>query len=153
MQQTIEVSTADFAAAGQDYTLSSSGIGSCVVVCIYDNVAKVGGLCHIMLPKHPEDSELNPLRFADTALPLLLVKLAEMGVDRSRLSAQLFGGASMFKSLGVFINKIGEQNVTAVQEVLARHSIPITRMDVGGNVGRSVNFDLQSGDVNVSTKV
>jgi chemotaxis protein CheD len=153
MQQTIEVSTADFAAAGQDYVLSSSGIGSCLVVCIYDKEAKIGALGHIMLPKHPQDSELNPLRFADTAIPLMLEKLAEMGADRARLHAQLFGGASMFKDLGPFINKIGGQNIAAVQQLLAQQYIPITRMDVGGNAGRSVTFDLSSGDVTVTTKV
>lgn len=153
MNQTINVGTADFAAAGAGYELTSDGIGSCVVICLYDADKKIGALCHVMLPKHPEGSELNPLRFADTALPLVLEKLAEMGSSRDHLAAQLFGGANMFHGLDTFVNRIGEQNVAAVQELLTQQNIHIQRMDVGGTVGRSVTFNVDTGDVQVTTKV
>jgi len=143
--QIIEVGTADLAVAGPGYTLTTGGVGSCVVVCLYDETHKIGALCHIMLPEHPAGSELNPLRFADTAIPLALEKLAEMGADTSQLTAELFGGASMFQNLGVFVNHIGEQNIAAVQRILGGHNIPITRMDVGGTSGRSVQFPIDAG--------
>ncbi len=151
MQQTLEVGTADFAAAGEDYILVSIGIGSCVVVCLYDSTKKIGALCHIMLPKYPENSDLNLLRFADTALALAVEKLEEMGASQTNITAQLFGGAHMFHGLGVFINGVGDQNVTAVRQFLEQRGIPIERMDVGGDVGRSVQFTIATGDVNVST--
>jgi chemotaxis protein CheD len=149
MEQTIEVDAADFAVAGQDYTLVSQGIGSCVVVCLWDQDTKIGALSHIMLPKHT-GGELNNLRFADTALPLVLDKLHEMGANPSRLIAQLFAGANMFQNLGDFVNTIGGHNVEATKRFLEEHNIPLTRMEVGGNKGRSVSFVLNSGLVSVT---
>jgi chemotaxis protein CheD len=153
MPQVIEVGTADLAVAGSGYTITSGGIGSCVVVCLYDQPRKIGALCHIMLPEHTDGSDLNPLRFADTAIPLALEKMAEMGADPTQLTAELFGGASMFQNLGSFVNRIGEQNVAAVQRILGEHHIPISRMDVGGSMGRSVQFSLDTGTATPTTKV
>ena len=145
MQQTIEVSTADFAVAGQPTILQSRGVGSCVVICLYDNTHRLGALCHIMLPKRPEGADLNPLRFADTAIPMVLDKLTQMGGQRDGLFAYIVGGANMFQNLGTFVNKIGDQNVAAVQTILTQLGIPIRSTDVGGNQGRSVSFSLDSG--------
>ncbi|HSX33780.1 MAG TPA: chemotaxis protein CheD [Candidatus Saccharimonadales bacterium] len=153
MSNTIEVATADFAVAGPGYVLTSGGVGSCVVVCLYDAGKKIGALCHIMLPKHQSDSALNPLRFADTALTLALQKLVEMGATPTQLTAQLFGGAHMFQGLGPFINQIGDQNVQAAQQFLGERHIPIERTDTGGNAGRSVSFATDSGNATVTTKV
>jgi chemotaxis protein CheD len=150
MLQTIEVGTADFAVAGETAVLESRGIGSCVVVCLYDSVHKLGALCHIMLPRRPEDIDLNPLRFADTALPLVFNKLTQMGAQQSNMSAYIVGGANMFQNLGTFVNRIGDQNVAAVQVVLARLGIPVRSTDIGGNQGRSVSFLLDSGALRVT---
>lgn len=150
--QTIEVDTADFAAAQSGYVLESSGIGSCIVVCLYDAGKKTGALCHIMLPSYPQGSELNPLRFADSALPLVFEQLERMGSQRTDLVAHVIGGANMFQNLGLFVHKIGEQNITAVTAILTREGIPVKSMDVGGTVGRSVSFALDSGVVNITSK-
>ena len=153
MQQTIEVGTADFAVAKGDYVLESKGIGSCVVICLYGANQQAGALCHIMLPKCPEATDLNPLRFADTAIPLALKELERMGSYPDQLTAHLVGGASMFQGLGDFVNKIGSQNIAAVQQILTTVGIPITSMDVGGTKGKSVVFFLENGDVDITSKM
>jgi chemotaxis protein CheD len=152
MQTVIEVGTADLAVAGAGYTITSGGIGSCVVVCLYDKVQKIGALCHVMLPQHPPDNTLSALRFADTAIPLALEKMTGMGADVYNLTAEVFGGANMFQNLGSFVNRIGAQNVDAVERVLQQYSIPITRLDVGGSEGRSVQFSLDTGTASVATR-
>lgn len=151
-QQTISVGIADFAVAQGEYVLESQGIGSCVVVCLYDSGQKMGALCHIMLPARPDGSDLNPLRFADTAIPIVLDKIVSIGGNRQNLVAHLIGGASMFQSLGNFVNKIGSQNVEAVQQVLGQQGIRIESMDIGGNTGRSVSFFLDNGSVSITGK-
>lgn len=150
MQQKIEVGTADFAVAGPGYVLESQGIGSCVVLCLWDQSSKIGSLSHIMLPKFTGGNELNRLRFVDTALPLVLDKLQQIGANRSRLSAQLFGGANMFQNLGDFTTSIGGRNVEAVKQFLEAQHISLDRMEIGGNRGRSVLFALDTGSVTVT---
>lgn len=63
-------------------------LGSCLGVIIYDPVAAVGGLLHLMLP----DSNLNlerarkqPAVFADTDLPVLFKSAYGLGVKKGRM--------------------------------------------------------------------
>lgn len=152
MQQTVKIGTADFHVARAPVILESQGIGSCVVTCLYDSTLKVGALCHIILPVQADNFNLNPKRFADTALPLVFAELERLGCQRAHLIAHLVGGASMFQGLGAFINDIGKQNIIAVKQIMTRQGIHIVGMDVGGTVGRNVVLDLRSGEVTVTSK-
>jgi chemotaxis protein CheD len=100
-----------------------------------------------MLPKHTGNPSLNLLRFADTALPLVLEKLESMGSKPDALVAHLFGGANMFPGLDSFVDTIGERNVAAAKQILKGQGIPIRGIDVGGNRGRNVTFFLDSGTI------
>jgi len=150
MQPTIKIGTADFHVAKAPLILESQGIGSCVVTCLYDSTQKVGAICHIILPT--QANNLNPKRFANTALPLVFAELERLGCRRTHLVAHLVGGASMFHGLGTFINSIGNQNVIAVKQAITQQGIRIIGMDVGGTVGRNVVFDLRTGEVTVASK-
>ncbi|RLG34820.1 chemotaxis protein CheD, partial [Methanosarcinales archaeon] len=48
MSGIIKVGIADLKIAKGGSTLITIGLGSCVGICIYDPVAKIGGLAHIM---------------------------------------------------------------------------------------------------------
>jgi len=70
-------------------------LGSCVAICLWDPVAGVGGLIHILLP----DSLINPPRalqqpaaFADTGIPLLFRTAYAYGVAKERCVVRLVGG-------------------------------------------------------------
>ena len=49
-------------------------LGSCAGVILYDRVAKVGGVAHIILPDSRGKAD-HPGRFADTAIPALLADM------------------------------------------------------------------------------
>jgi len=51
----IRVGMADYKAAKSPAILITLGLGSCVGVVLYDNLTKVGGMAHVMLP----DSSLS----------------------------------------------------------------------------------------------
>jgi chemotaxis protein CheD len=153
MVQTIEVGMADFAVAKGRFILESKGIGSCVVTCLYDSAQKIGALCHVMLPTHPGNLDLNLRRFADTALPLVFEELEHMGSGHEHLVAHIIGGASMFSHPDPFISTIGEQNLMAVRDILTKQAVSIKSTAVGGNKGRSVTFFLDSGEVIVTSKM
>jgi chemotaxis protein CheD len=148
--EVIEVGTADFKIAFAGQILETRGIGSCVVVCLYDRTKKIGALAHIMLA-HCTDERLNPLRFVDTALPLVIRKLAGMGTNTANLNAHLIGGASMFASIEDYL-KLGDENIKAAQLLLTDMNITIKSKEVGGKIGRSVKFFLDSGEIQVTIK-
>ncbi len=58
----------------------------------------------------------------------------------------------MFKFSGESdIMKIGERNAIAVEENLQKHRIPLLARDTGGNYGRTITFDPETGDLLVRT--
>ena len=53
-------------------TLITYALGSCIGVVVFDPLARVGGLLHLMLPESqidPEKAKRNPWMFADTGIP------------------------------------------------------------------------------------
>ena len=57
--------------------LVSIGLGSCVAICMHDRVTRVGGMVHIVLPRNDGKSGVNPAKFANTAVPLLLAEIVK----------------------------------------------------------------------------
>lgn len=120
--------------------LITYALGSCVGVCLLDNKAGVGGLSHIMLPESSElSTQTGPLRFADKALPLLVQQMVALGANKSRLTAKIAGGATMFAIANEKFN-IGERNVKAVKKFLSENNIPILAEDCGLDYGRTQLF-------------
>jgi chemotaxis protein CheD len=146
------VRVADWAVESGDTVLVTLGLGSCVAIALYDPVARAGGLAHLLLPSPAlaRDSS-NPGRFPETVLPLLLARLAGVGAERSRLTARLVGGASMFGAGAAAGTAMGERNVAAARQVLAAAGVPVVGEDVRKSHGRSVYFFLADGRIEVRT--
>jgi len=126
-------------------------LGSCVGICLYDAQKKIGGLSHIMLPSNSGRTP-HPLKYADTAIPLLMKKMAERGVSGKMLRAKVVGGAKMFRvAEESLLGEIGKNNVTVVKEMLNKLGIGIVAEDTGGDHGRTVDFYLDTGEVRVKT--
>lgn len=121
-------------------------LGSCIGIAIYDRVAKIGGLAHVILPSSKEGSG-DPKKFADTAVDLLVEQLIQAGAEKKRLTAKIAGGASMF---GIDAsNGLGKRNEDCVKERLASHAIRLAANETGGTRGRKMMLDPVSGDVQV----
>lgn len=134
--------------------LVTYALGSCVGVCLLDSVAGVGGLSHVMLPDSTGmNCQTGPMRFADKALPALVQQMVLLGADRSRLTAKIAGGATMFAIANATYN-IGDRNVKAVKEFLAANRIPILAEDTGLNYGRTQYFYPATGvmEIRAATK-
>jgi len=114
------------------------GLGSCIGLTIYDRDRHIGAMVHIMLPESSGRSD-RPGKYADTAVPLLLSKLSEMGCHRSSLVVKMAGGACMFEYFGNNLN-IGARNTEKVRTLLADNQIRIAAEEIGGKNGRTVTF-------------
>ena len=125
-------------------------LGSCVGVVIRDTDRKVSGMAHIMLPARRHDDEASG-KYADSAIPALLDRLAGCGGRAGSLQALLIGGAQMFPMGNAGIASIGDQNVEAARRILTEKNIPIVFEDTGGTAGRSVVFSNSTGKVAVKT--
>jgi chemotaxis protein CheD len=57
----------------------------------------------------------------------------------------------MFESGGGAMTDIGNRNVQAAHQAVRKLNIPVVFDDTGGNCGRTVLFDCQSGQLAVKT--
>jgi chemotaxis protein CheD len=153
MSELIRVGMADYKVGRAPASLISYGLGSCVGITLYDPSMKVGGLLHIMLPDSTQArSNENPAKFADTGIPLMLKEIIALGAVRSRVVAKIAGGSQMFKFANATdIMRVGERNSQAVKVVLKDLNIRIIADDTGGNYGRTVELQLDTGVYRIKT--
>ncbi|HWH02753.1 MAG TPA: chemotaxis protein CheD [Gemmatimonadales bacterium] len=144
---------ADWAADQGTSDLLTLGLGSCVAIMLYDKETKVGAMAHVLLPSRSLARDAtNPAKFPETAVPLLIQRMTQLGADPRRMVAKLAGGASMFAALmtpGTI--QMGERNVVASRNALREAAIPIVGEAVGGGQGRSVRFHLADGSIEIRT--
>jgi chemotaxis protein CheD len=153
MNDAIIIGMAELKVAAAPLKIATLGLGSCIGICIYDRVIKVGGMVHIMLP----DSEIahdkvNEAKFANTAVPLLVSECEKLGAIHSRLEVKIAGGAQMFTGhTEDTAFSIGAKNIQAVELAFVKMGMAIQTRNVGGNAGRSITLDLETGDLHIRT--
>ena len=132
--------------------LACLGLGSCVAITVFDPVAKIGGMAHVVLPASRGRSGEKPGRYADVAILQLLEKLRKRGAVDSRMVINLVGGAQMSLAPGMgTVFKIGEENVAAVHGALKAEGLKPKAVETGGNKGRTVRLFIESGQAVVAS--
>ena len=142
MSNTVSVGIADLKIVKSPDRLVTFALGSCVGICLFDPNVKVAGMSHILLPSSVQMPGNNtPMKFADSAIPLLVKRMEIFGVRQSLMKAKIAGGAQMFASRSNSdIANIGARNVEAVKATLAALRIPILVEETGKDYGRTLYF-------------
>lgn len=154
MAQPVHVGMADLVVSKPPAVLVTLGLGSCIGLVVFDQVQKIVGMVHIMLPDSREAKNIpKPGKFADTAVPLLLDELAKLGANKAQLRAKMAGGAQMFTMPGKEspMFSVGARNVEATTKMLTAAGIRIVASDTGGNKGRTVEFNTDTMKFTVKT--
>lgn len=113
-------------------------LGSCISACLYDPIAKVGGLNHFLLaePGSGETDVRSLQRYGVYAMEVLINAMLSMGAARHRLKARIFGGATMRQGF----RDIGGTNIEFARNFLRNERIALVGEDVGGSSARRVEF-------------
>ncbi|MFB6078477.1 MAG: chemotaxis protein CheD [Halarchaeum sp.] len=146
---TERVRIAEYAVTDDGTDLTTSGLGSCVGVALYDGDAGVGGLLHAMLPTSRPGRDQPPGKFVDEGVPALLAAMRRRGASTGRVRAKLAGGSEMFEFTSS--TPVGERNVEAATAVLDELGVTVAATDVGGDRGRSLRLIGDSGTLVVRT--
>jgi chemotaxis protein CheD len=132
-------------------TLITYALGSCLGVMVWDPVAKVGGLLHVMLPDSsidPVKAQTNPFMFVDTGVPRLFKACYEKGAVKSRVIVKVCGGAHQGVDESADRFQIGKRNAVQLKQLLWKNGVMIKAQDVGGvQLSRTVSLDVGTGDV------
>lgn len=149
----IIVGIAEFKFAEPPHKLVTYGLGSCVAIVLYCREAGIGSMAHVMLPLAYSDVENEtPGKFADSAVTVMVQQMEIRGVGASGIVAKIAGGADMFagqfKGSG---RRIGARNILAARKTLDSLGVRLVAQDVGGTVGRTVEFSAETGSLMVRT--
>ena len=152
-REDVEVRVGETAVAKGSETFRASGVGSCVIVTLYDPKHRVGALAHALLPTSPRPRDRGAsaggAKYVDTAIDAMLEKMRAYGAEKENLEAKIVGGANMFAD---FQSNVGRDNVAAAKAKLEAEGIGLAGESVGGSIGRSVEFCVASGVVTAKTK-
>ena len=120
-------------------TVVTTVLGSCVSVTLWDKDRHIGGLNHFVLPRGGAGS-----RYGDTAMLDLLEGVLDHGAHLRSLEAKVFGGAAVLPAGGE--GTVGTANVAFALGELARRGIPIAGRRTGGERGRLLMFNTETGE-------
>ena len=119
----------------------STLLGSCVAVCLFDPLMKIGGINHFMLPEmgRNKNSDVDSLLSGSYAMEALLNALLIKGAKKLRLQAKAFGGGTIIDTDGGSLS-IGMRNANFAKEWLVREGIPLRSSDFLGPWSRKIVF-------------
>ncbi len=134
-------------------SLVAVALGSCVAIILHDAHSRIGGMAHVLMPNQSMGRlSGEPGRYAPSAVAAMVERMIARGARSPSIVARLVGGASMFVSLtppGTI--QMGDRNVVAAREALHRHGIRLIGEAVGGDFGRTAEFDLATGRIVVTS--
>ncbi len=133
-------------------TIVTYALGTSLGLVAYDPVAKIGGMLHAMLPlskSDPKKAEANPCIFVDTGVPKLLEEVYNQGGEKTRLIVKATGCSRPEGDNEMF--KIGEKNYAVLKKILWKNNILLEFEDVGGSTNRTVQFNLSTGEIKITS--
>lgn len=118
-------------------------LGSCVATCLYDPVARIGGMNHFLLAEPPDCHTPGEFdrNYGLFLMELLVNKMLQLGAIKHRLKGRLYGGANINPDLG----SIGSNNAAFAREFLRREGIERVFEDLEGSAARRIHFRPASG--------
>lgn len=141
----INVATGEVKVGSSNDMLISNAIGSCIAVVAYNHEKRIGALAHIMLPdKAPPKEKDQKTKYAVNAIDEL-IRLLE--IDESKilhLSSCIVGAGNVLNKKD---DTICACNIQSVTSILLKKQIKIVSKVVGGNLRKSVRFDLNKLEV------
>lgn len=136
---------------GRGPGLVTTLLGSCVALVLWHPGRAVGGMCHYLLPTRPASAggPLDP-RYAGDAMRAFMQHLAATGTRAGEYRVALLGGGNMFPNQPRVPGlDVGQRNIAAGRELLARHGFTLHEEDAGGTGHRRASLDLSNGTLRV----
>lgn len=133
--------------ASRKPTVIQTVLGSCVAVCLFDPVKRIGGMNHILLPGQADLKHFDvSARYGINAMELLINKMMGLGANPNRFVAKVFGGAHVIPAISRE-NGTGKKNTGFALEFLQKENIEVLSKNIGGGDSRKVYFHTDTADV------
>lgn len=120
-------------------------LGSCVAVVLFDNINKVAGMNHYMLPLWNGKDMPSP-KYGNIAIEKLLQGMLNKGARKEFIVAKVFGGGEVIDNMNMHF-QIGKRNIELAFEKLKELEIKIVAQSVGGKLGRKIQLNTATGEI------
>ncbi|NCO97193.1 MAG: hypothetical protein COY38_00840 [Candidatus Aenigmarchaeota archaeon CG_4_10_14_0_8_um_filter_37_24] len=144
----IELKMGESVVVKEPSDIEFKGLGNSIIVCMFEDYSRIGAMGHIMIPTQSSAYKEAPFRHGSKAIQYMVDKIENLGGIRRRIQAKIIGGAVLFKRFPE-AGSNGEKIIAFVKKRLAEKKISVAAADVGGDCGRSVKFDSETGKVTV----
>ncbi len=145
LRKIIDIQTGELADASGNVVISTTALGSCVAIALYDPATGAGGMAHVMLPgKCPAPGSPERFRYVEDALAELLRRLEQRTIPRERLIVSVAGGGNVLEDPE---DTICHAVIRSVLEALQARGLVVTAGSLGGKTRRRMSLDLQKGCV------
>ena len=119
-------------------TYNLLGIGTCVIVYLFDIKNHRYMMAHCVLPRY-EEKRANSInenygKYTDFAIRLMVERLTKNGSSKHDIKAKIVGGGQIYEDHF----KIGEKNIESAKNTLAAEKVELLGEDLGGSIGRSI---------------
>lgn len=142
----VSIHIGEYHASGRSEVISTV-VGSCVAVCLFEPVKKIGGMNHILLPGTANWNDFDfSARYGINAMELLINRMMKLGAERKIIIAKAFGGACTLSAMNSK-DHIGIRNSEFVIEFLEQEGLRLASCSLGGDTGRKVLFHTDTGVV------
>ena len=141
MKEIITIFTGEVKTSNETADLKSRPLGSCVVVVLFGENFRYGGMARGLFPgKAPDKENVIPGRYAQNAIRQLIDAFTGLGLDIKNLKAVVVGGGNVLKREN---DTIGTDNLESVHQLLKDNEIEVVAYSVKGTKRKSVRFDIE----------
>ncbi|WP_379551555.1 chemotaxis protein CheD [Qipengyuania sp. DGS5-3] len=141
--QRITVMQGEVKVSGDHDVELTTVLGSCVATCLFDPVAKIGGMNHFLLAEPPSGADRATFdeHYGLFLMELLVNEMLKLGSSKDRMKARLYGGANINTAL----SPIGSANAAFARQFLRDEGIEQSFEDLEGQHARRLHFRPVSG--------
>lgn len=135
---------------GQKGDLLRTVLGSCVGIAFLWKKKGKYALAHCLLPETSEEIFENSAKYVNEAVPSVIKLLNLSTKDMNEIEVFIAGGGNMMPYLiGKNIDHVGILNIKAAKKYLEISGLKFSELDVGGDGGRQMFVDCNTGEVTV----
>ncbi len=146
MKKQVTINTGE-SYASKDPIIINTLLGSCVAVCLYDPINRIGGMNHILFPGQPDIKKFDTsAKYGINAMDILITQIVKLGGQRNNLVAKAFGGAHILPEISKE-NGVGRKIVAFVKAFLKTEKLQLVNSDLEGVDIRKIFFHTDTGDV------
>ncbi len=110
-------------------------LGSCVAIMFYDDVAKIKGMNHFLLP-HSSNSN-DDMKYGLYSVEAMINEMYKLGCKKQNMKAKISGGADIMQ-LNMSSQTIGFRNVEFAKDFCNSEGYPIVSQHTRGEHGRLI---------------